>query len=58
MIEKNGNNSDKHHGVIYILFKIAPREKKFNRKKIQKWCILSFQDAILKVSQKLQFYQF
>jgi len=37
------NNSDKHHVVIDVFFKIIPR--KIRLEKIQKWCILSFQDA-------------
>jgi len=25
-LKKNGNNSDKHHGVIDIFFELTPRE--------------------------------
>jgi len=51
--KKIEDNSDEHYGVIGILFELTPRIKSIE--KVQKSCILIFQDAIIKVLQKLKF---
>jgi len=48
--QKNGIGSDKHHGVTVHSSNL--HQVKFDRK-FQKWCILSFQDAIFKVSKTI-----